>query len=198
MSLASLPTKLVEMIKDFPSITKEMKAQNLWTKWYYSDEGKELYDLYESPAQRTEYFYNYLIMYMGRDEVYNEIVYKTAYVIAHSVDNSSLEFGRFPDVLDPEKNPLVQYVRTEKPRGSNFKKHGIGLLAALHNTSENKFANESEDPYKNLTYAEADGSVSDMYKVERDIISVFCMDSANPLSAPYIFDIFNSIDEDDV
>ena len=195
------PMKLIRLIKDSGSIAKELKEKD--ADWYFSKEGEKAYKNAKTPAQKTMYFFDYL-MAVSKSKDNRDILYRVAYIMANSMDSSSLEFGGYPNILDSTKNPLVNYIETTTFISSIGKTYyGLELLAALnHETNSKKFHYTKHKPYTRLTYCEADGSMTDKYKIERDIIGAFCIDFSNnkyeeKYMPPYMYEIVESSNDDE-
>ena len=118
--------------------------------------------------------------------------------MANSMDSSSLEFAGYPNILDSTKNPLVNYIKTTSLVSKETTAHGIMMLAALnHEDDAHKYLNTEYKPYTRITYCEADGSISDKYKIERDIIGAFCVDFSGQYMPPYMYEIVESSNDDE-
>lgn len=179
------PLKIVNALKNPALIDEATKKPD---KWYFSREGKEEYDKANTLLKKTEYFYNYLLSLsyhrfqnINYEVSYKDTMYKLAYVIAHSVDGSSLPFAKYPDILDSEKNPLVYYAEYEISSGlEDAEKSALNeiyMVSELLEEVYNKLKKGKRDkllrPYKDLEMPNPDGTVSDLYKLERDIIWIF-------------------------
>lgn len=181
------PMKLIGLFKERDSIVKELKKNN--SNWYFTNEGEDAYNAAKTPAQKTVYFFNYLTSITEHKDK-REVLYKIAYIMANSMDSSSLEFAGYPNILDPEKNPLVNYVKTTGLVASDQVAYGLMLLAALNNEKDARlFLYAKHKPYNRITYLESDGSASDKYKIERDIIGAFCTGFSGKFMPPYTYEI---------
>lgn len=184
------PMKLVALLKSSSAIANATKING--ATWYMSAAGKDAYQKATTPAQKTMFFFEYLTA-ISSDAKNREVLHKIAYVIAYAVEGSSLAYGSFPDILDPDKNPLVGYVKTHKLTATDHTVYGLTLLAALHGEKEaNRYLKEEYKPYARLTYCEADGKVGDLYRVERAIISAFCTGFKGQYMPPYMYEIVES------
>lgn len=146
--------------------------------WYFSSEGKSAYESLSSVCEKTLFFMNYLrcIQNKKNNPDVVEILYKIAFVMSNSMVDSNLEFGGYPNILNQDKNPFVYYVK------HNLLNHEyvpiyceetlpLVLLKLLHYGPDNKSDN-ADIPYGIITFCEENEPISDMYKIERDIISV--------------------------
>lgn len=180
---------------------EDQKSRKLSTQhqhsesWYFSPEGETAYAALSSDFDRMKFFFDYLNLVAKReDEFYPSwhfgTIYRLAHVMCSSMVNSSLEFGGYPNILDENKNPLIKYVKNNPliypnkkeeiyKKGtycySDCEKQMIKLLCALHNeTDENtKHFLSKNDPYKCLTFCDKNAPLSDMYKIERELLYMF-------------------------
>lgn len=188
------PMKLMELFKEKETVAVQLKENG--ADWFFSPEGEKAYQDARTPAQKTMYFFQYLLTVCKQDN--RDVLYKIAYIMANSMDQSSLAFAGYPDILNANKNPLVWYVKTNDLDLNELPSYGVMLLAALHDEEDaRKFLVEKQKPYSNITYCDADGTVSDMYRIERDIIGVFCADFPGPYMPPYRYDIIDSSEGDE-
>lgn len=145
-------------------------------EWYFSPEGKNAYESLSTPCEKTKFFLNYLrsIEKKTNDSLSVNLLYKIAFVMSSSMVDSQLKFGGYPNILDETKNPFVYYVKhnTLQDRVDyEHKTFPVVLLQLLHEgASERK--NEHTTPYGILTFCKENEPLSDMYKIERDIIVV--------------------------
>ena len=190
------PMQLIKLIKARDSIKEELKEHD--AEWYFSKEGEQAYMNAKTPAQKVTYFFDYL-MCVSKSKDNRDVLYRTAYIMANSMDSSSLEFAGYPNILDATKNPLVNYIKTTNFGYKEKTACGLMLLAALnHEMDATKYLYAKHKPYTHLTYCEANGSVSDKYRIERDIIAAFCIESSGQYMPPYTYDIVESPKEDEI
>ena len=194
MKLFYSPMKLIEIIKiakEKDTIDNKLKENT--ADWYFSKDGENAFNNAKTPAQKTMYFFHYLLT-VAKVKDNRETLYKIAYIMANSMVNSSLEFAGYPNVLDSTKNRLVERVKNVDFDSKNSSEVGIYLLAALQSkVSIKSFLEEKLKQYTYITYCEPDGSLSDMYKIERDIIGAFCAGSSDQKKLPpYEYDIISS------
>jgi len=179
MSFFISPLKLISILREHrenPSRFKNMSAD-----WYYSPEGKIAYDEANSIPKRIIYFYKYLLTITGklntmnssynlvigseRDSANDTNLYKIACIMADSMDHSQLSFAGWPNILLPERNPLVNYV-TKHPHKQKIQ--ASELICALQGRSN---LNTQNELHKSLTPPSVN---ADMYLIEREIIWAFC------------------------
>lgn len=167
----------MEIISTLKELLNKRKEHS--ESWYFSPAGEKAYASLTTDVDRTKFFLDYLklVARFSHESDDVEALYRLAYVMVSSMVNSSLEFGGYPNVLDEEKNPLVKYVKNNRltsNRTSQYKLENqiVGLLCALHHETEDKM-DEYEEPYECLTFCDKNTPLSDMYKIERDIILMF-------------------------
>lgn len=164
--------------------------------WYFSPEGEAAYAALSSDFDRIKFFLDYLILVAKKEEDkfklswHFTMLYRLAHVMCSSMVNSSLEFGGYPNILDENKNPLVKYVKkniiTYPHAKKDIYKNGtycysvceeqiIKLLCALHNETDKNTKQylSKKDPYKCLTFCDKNAPLSDMYKIERELMYMF-------------------------
>lgn len=86
-------------------------------EWYFSEEGKAAYMAADPPAKKTKYFFDYLMAARNKDatlEKAKDTFFKIAVVMASTMDNSSLEFAGYPNILQKEKTFAHIFRRTVK------------------------------------------------------------------------------------
>lgn len=189
------PMKLIGLIKVRNTILKELKDNT--ADWYFSEEGEKAYKNAKMPAQKTMYFFNYLTA-VAKSKDNRDILYKTAYIMANSMDNSSLDFAGYPNILDSTKNPLVNYIKNSSLGSKDHVANGLMMLAALnHEADATRYLNTKYKPYTRLTYCGENSSVSDKYKIERDIIGAFCVDFSEQYMPPYMYEIVETPNDDE-
>ena len=163
----NLPQRIRLAYKNHLLILKKPELKETYGEsWYFSAEGKKAYENLLSNADKTRFFMNYLRTIERKDlnelhMSYSYTLYRIAYVMAHSMVDSKLEFGGYPNVLDETKNPLVKYV---KHCSSEHKKCDKPLFCfqLIRRFGENS-----------ISFCDDGQSPTDMYKIERDIIFMF-------------------------
>ena len=199
MGFFQSPVKLIDILKNKNSIS-ESEAKP--SSWFISEEGKQSFLNANTLPKKTLFFYEYLLS-VAKYKENKEALYKIAFIMADSMVNSELEFGGFPNILDSAKNPLVAYIKTEMmPKNSGRTNFGdiyaSHLICALHKEKyPNNYLYSGRKPYNRLTKQKPDGSFSDMYIIEREIIWSFCTDTKDKLSiGPYSYSICEADDDD--
>lgn len=189
------PKTVLRMVKNRSEICKYAKKKD--KNWYFSEDGKAEYNEKETVADKCVFFYDYLCAAANGDVRLlskNDLFFRTAYIMAHSMVGSSLAFGGYPNVIDPEINPIVKKVISDKGYSGN---DVPDMLSALHGTDVQKYS--APRAHEALSFCKAGEPLTDLYKVERDIIAVFSQStvgfgysSKNSLyfkQAPYSYDI---------
>lgn len=182
------PVKLINLLKKKDEINKSQPKPEAW---YTSEEGKQAYAEAKSTTQKSRFFFDYLCAIpVGKGKATRPLTYKLAFIIADSMVGSKLEFGGYPNVLDASKNPLVAYYK----QGFSMNEGNAlaaDLLCALHGQTDPKdYLRPERKPYLHLTQRNADGTCSDLYKIERDIIWAFCTKTDDALkTGPFNYDI---------
>ena len=190
------PAKLFSLLLRKDAIVKKQKEEP--SDWYFSKAGRKAFENATTPAQKTLYFFNYLCL-AAQEGSNRNVLYKLAYVMSHSVENSSLPYAGYPDIIDPEKNPLVKLVKSKQLPAMYPELYVTEFLDALH--SEGSVSSNKDRPYLALSYPEENGEVSDLYRIERDIIWCFQATSQGTLVSPYTYDIIksnNSTEDDEI
>lgn len=188
------PLKLIGLIKDMGWIKSESAQQkNRYGKWYYSSAGKKAYEKAKTPAEKTMYFFDYLTAVSNSKN--SDVNFRIAYVMANSMDSSE-EFGGYPKILSYKDNPLVNYMAFDASSAAlEVNPFGAAKLLAVLNNEQNAeiFFDAESKPYERLTYCNSDGSASDRYKIERDIIGAFCSDASNDTMPLYVYNILTPV-----
>ena len=139
------------------------------------DEGIEAYESLTTPCEKTEFFLNYLRSIEQKENTYStSLLYKIAFIMSSSMVDSSLPFGGYPNVLDANKNAFIGYIKynTFKYYSNDNEMYCLKLLEILHNSLEYSF--EMNDfSYGVLSFSDSNALTSDVYKIERDIITAF-------------------------
>jgi len=145
-------------------------------EWYFSPEGKNAYESLSTPCEKTKFFLNYLRSIEQKTNASSsvDLLYKIAFVMSSSMVDSQLAFGGYPNILNPEKNPFVYYVKhnTLNYRVVEYNTiFPVFLLQLLHEGFQES-ENDHTTSFGILTFCKENEPISDMYKIERDIIVV--------------------------
>lgn len=161
MKIVDFFKDVIELLKNGPSVSGSVSSE-----WFFSEDGKKAYDEAKTLSQKTMFFFDYLsALDRSRGESGDEkIETMLAYILASAVDGSSLEFAKYPDILNPEKNPLIP------EEGERFYSP-FDMLESLHKKYEDK---PIKDIDINQVYSMCWGGsaeISDMYRLERLILA---------------------------
>ncbi len=164
------PAKVLKVFKVFinlNAITADSKiAGSHPNKWFFSKEGEKAYHNARTLARKFDYFYDYLRSIEEVLDVDNKekMLACIAFTMAHSMDSSSLEFAGYPNILDPEKNPVIKSLKEE---GMPFL---AVILPALLQVDRKELYSSMSSPYQFLVEDGEDPVTLDMYKIQRDLI----------------------------
>lgn len=193
------PTKLIDIIRNKEKIND---CELFSSEWFTSTDGHNAYKNADTLFKKVSFYYEYLLS-VALDKKNTEALWKIAFIMADSIENSSLEFGRYPDILNPKKNPLVAYtvyeVMANNSAGDDFGAIDASqLLCALHKEKfPNNYIYSCRKPYSRLTNIKSDSMTSDLYKVEREIIWAFCVNTSDKLDiGPFTYSICEKEDDD--
>jgi len=199
MGFFQSPIKLINILlkqKDINNCVRKSSG------WFFSEEAKNEYRCYTTVSQKAEFFFEYLFSIAKTKDNLNAL-YNIAFVMADSMVDSNLEFGGLSNVMNPDLNPLVAYVKESIiVKGTKDCDYGnvyaSELLCALHKEKKpNNYILPGRNGYLRLAKQNPDGSFPDMYKIERDIIWSFCNDRENNLCiGPFAYDICQTEEDD--
>ena len=187
------PKRLIELIKNSKKYASSPTAEKIDRAWFSSEKGEASYEKANTPAKRMKLFYDFfkcideeLIIKRRnqgqwintskpspKDKRETSAAYKMAYLHAVGMVDTCFYFSSYPNIFDPSKNPFVQYYLNN---GSFDAKQ---LISILRNDNNKDFSN-----YRNLTYCQ-NGQPSEIYKLERLIITLAGADSEANLVPPY-------------
>ena len=170
---------VLKNLKELTALAEEAKNRTE-EKWYFSEEGKKAYDAANSVAKKTKYFYDYLWAIRPREKLdtfkkrdknednpeAKEFFFKLAFVMANSMDKSSLKFAGHPNILEADKNPIVKLVKNDLfafkdvPMEISKKNyHDLCSKVLLYSPSRASAKNEDEK--------------AEIFKMELDLAGVF-------------------------
>lgn len=203
---ALLVSKFAPIIKVINSLIPKksaLKGQRP-ASWYFSPEGKAAYDSLANACEKTKFFLNYLCVVQQQSKSVSEgrrkgdedlrlywLLYKIAFVMSSSMVDSKLEFGGYPNILDAQKNPFVHYVKHSVRLVNGFDKDFDGFpfsfLHLLHGDKEN-----NNKPI--ITFLDENEPLTDLYKIERDIITIFDLPRLSDGKLPSVYSfLFDSM-----
>lgn len=194
------PKNIIQLLKNKQEILDRLEKECREEKWYFSTEGKKEYESLSSLAQKTHFFLNYLVS-IAKTPDCREYLYRIAFVMANSMVNSELDFGGYPNVLDEDKNPLVRYIKNETlVSDDEYRGTYCGIfLCVLHTGSEKQsdMYIYKDKPYTRISYCKENEPLTDMYKIERDIIWAFSVEESKNTFVPYIYSMIPDTDDDE-
>ena len=194
------PKNIIQLLKNKQKILDRLEKECRGREWYFSPEGKKEYESLSSLAQKTHFFLNYLVSIAKAPDC-REYLYRIAFVMANSMVNSELDFGGYPNVLDEDKNPLVRYIKNETlVSGDEYRGTYCGIfLCVLHTGSEEQsdMYIYKDKPYTRISYCKENEPLTDMYKIERDIIWAFSVEESKNTFVPYIYSMIPDTDDDE-
>lgn len=185
------PKNIFQLLKNQKEIEDKFIKAYPDENWYFSSEGKKAYENLSSLGQKTRFFFDYLLL-IAKTPDCQEYLYRIAFVMANSMVDSTLEFGGYPNIIDEGKNPLVRYIKNEVlVYGDKYLENYCGkFLCVLHTGTDEQDAMYiyKDRPFDRLSYCKDNDHLTDMYKIERDIISTFSLGNKS---------FHNEYDEDD-
>ena len=192
------PKNMFQLLKNKAVILDTLKNESHSEYWFFTTSGEDAYNKLSSLAQKTNFFFDYLLLVAKSPECQDHL-YKIAFVMANSMVDSSLEFGGYPNVLDKEKNPLVRYIMDNEiiPNKKYLENYGGRFLCVLHtgNDEDADLYVYKDRPFTRISYCKENEPLSDMYKIERDIITMFCAKEGLSSFTPYVYNILPESDD---
>lgn len=187
MSLFPKPFELLEIIKDKKAVQNYLTPHT--REWYFSEVGHQSYNLAKTVPDKTKFFYEYLCC-ISPEKKNLDFLMRIAFIMAYSMDQSSLPFAGYPNILDKDKNPFIVLAED----GFVFSKNNktAVLLAILHGENDIEgYFSSTPKTYLKLTYS-TDGAYSDIQKIERNIIwSEKCNEKNKLRNFPLKYDILH-------
>ncbi len=84
------------------------------TAWFLSEEGVRQYEALTALEERVLFLYSYLRTVSSEDMDREHTLMKMAFLLADGVSRSGAPYAAYPDLIRPEKNPFVAYVKNAK------------------------------------------------------------------------------------
>ena len=184
MAIFFSPNKTIALIKNAKSIEKEMRRRE--SDWFFTDEGRKLYEAADTDGKKTAYFYEYLVTYalLKRTELTDEIrqhCLKKAYIMT-AMDKSNLSFASYPSIMKKESNPIIEW----EPHSYSLEKDMKKLICDLHGVNASE--QEDDEVYKIVSMDKN----NTIYTVERLIVSLFTQEKAEPMKTiPFKYSILS-------
>ena len=79
--------------------------------WFLSGPGCAAFDALKTLEDRSAFIYSYLRQITKVDFEEDQLLFRIAFFFADAVMGSTLPYGTYPAVIDPEKNPFVAYLK---------------------------------------------------------------------------------------
>ncbi len=128
-------------IVQMPTLNYEWadSANHCDREWFFSTQGQKAYYTADNYRKKHFYFFNYLESLMhDSNKIINEkthaVIMNIASIIAYAAGSSDLEFGKYPDILSEDKNPLVKFIVSEDL--SKYEKDALNQNDILFNLHE--------------------------------------------------------------
>lgn len=199
MKFIQSPVKLALILKDCFPMWKRFNKKS--SDWVLSKEGERAYQAAKTPAQRLAFFFDYMLLVAeekngersrAKKDADNLGLYELAYFFANYVSTGSLAFSKYPQIFVEGVNPFLACIPYAARLGSAS---GDALLSALHRQEDASFYDKSENrPYERLSSLGAKGETSELWRMERTIISMFCMIDENAAQhRPFLYRVLNEV-----
>ncbi|MBR7133676.1 MAG: hypothetical protein IKD04_09120 [Clostridia bacterium] len=107
--------------------------------WFLSEEGGKKFTALSSLEERTIFIYSYLKSTVNEDFDKKNTLFKIAFFFADAVYNSDKPYSKYPQILNPEINPFLQYLEKADEFYGNEKTYIIftAVLQGKVNTANN-------------------------------------------------------------
>ena len=128
-----------------------MELLNNDKKWFLSDEGSKLFATLDNVNDRAVFIYSYLKSFSNEVFEKENILFKTAFLLADAVFNSQVAYSSFPKILDEKVNPFVAFFANAKREYTQEQIYCI-FLSFIHNVA---------DPFKKTDWIYNDSSFKD-------------------------------------
>ena len=179
----------------------EKAKQKNHINWYFSDEGRASFAAAKTLSQKTRYFFDFVMAITLKGhysafysafptasemEGYKKVSFAIALVMAKSIEMPSKPFGDYPEIIDVN-SPLLKISTSDGSLAKDPQLLCAHILGALHKKRANKFL--EPNAYRLLTYCKDGEELSDLYKLEREIIGICC-----PKNSPFFpYDNYKAI-----
>lgn len=78
--------------------------------WFLSEEGGNFFAALSSLEERTIFIYSFLKSTVNENFDKKNTLFKIAFFFADAVYNSDKPYSKYPQILNPEINPFLQYI----------------------------------------------------------------------------------------
>lgn len=192
MGIDYSPQKLLDIIKNKDRFLSQQPVRT--AGWYFSEEAKKQFESTDSRGKRVMFIFDYLTL-IAQTPSARDTLFKLAYVIESAVCQTGLEYASYPDFLDPKKNFMVKLIKETDIKSLSNGAFCVVLLSVLHGSEDLGTASDylkyGIRAYKRLQYCGEGEKPSDLYKLERTIISAFS-DHSYLFASPFLYDIAKS------
>ena len=103
-------------------------------EWFFTSEACSEFDKLDTLADRTAFINAYLMAVLGQGERSGNWLLKFALLLADEIHKSDLDYAKYPDLIDKQKNPFVASVLNSKYECEEEVFY-YTLLAVLHEFS---------------------------------------------------------------
>lgn len=83
-------------------------------QWFFSDEGKKAFASLSSVGDRAVFIYSYLKTIANENSDKDNILFKTAFLLADEVFASDLPYKNYPDIINERVNPFIAFLSNAK------------------------------------------------------------------------------------
>ena len=83
-------------------------------QWFLSEEGGKKFAALNCVGDRAVFIYSYLKTISNEAFEKDNILFKTAFLLADEVYNSNLEYSQYPEILSEKANPFVAFLSNSK------------------------------------------------------------------------------------
>lgn len=109
--------------------------------WFLSDAGCNAFASLTTLDERSVFLYSYLKQIAPTDFEENQLLFRVAFFFADAIMGSTLPYSAYPALLDPKKNPFVEYL-TKATVCPGIQGLYCIFLAILHGTADCKKKDE--------------------------------------------------------
>ncbi len=100
--------------------------------WFSSQDAVAQFEKLSTLEERAVFVYSYFKAVAHKDWDKEDRLFAMAFVMADTVYSSSLTYAKYPDLIDPEKNPFVSFVVKANGGAYSPKNFLAALLMILH------------------------------------------------------------------
>lgn len=126
-------------------------------QWFLSDEGSKKFAALSSVGERAVFIYSYLKTFASETLEKENILFKTAFLLADAVVNSAVEYGAYPKLLDETANPFVAFISNAKREYTEEQIYCI-YLSFIHNIA---------DPFKKTEWVYSDSILKEYGYIDK-------------------------------